>query len=129
MCLECLTHKKPAGKKPGLLNPILPGRRPFQLIHLDHLGPYETTDAKNRYLLVIADNLTKYIHLYPCKTTDTAGVIRILEKFCNELGIPDRIITDRGTCFTANLFEKFCQTRGIRHVLHSTKHPQANGQV
>lgn len=37
MCLECLTHKKLAGKKSGFLNPIPPGRRSFQLIHLDHL--------------------------------------------------------------------------------------------
>jgi len=29
MCLNCLTHKKPAGKKPGLLHPIPPGKRPL----------------------------------------------------------------------------------------------------
>ncbi|KAL4123301.1 hypothetical protein QTP88_015499 [Uroleucon formosanum] len=129
MCLDCLIHKRPAGKKPGLLHPIPAGRRPFQVIHVDHLGPFETSTKSNKYLLVVADNLTKYIHLYPCRSTDTAGVIRSLTKFCNERGMPERIISDRGSCFTANAFQQFCQTRGIKHTLNSTRHPQANGQV
>ncbi|KAL4096411.1 hypothetical protein QTP88_021373 [Uroleucon formosanum] len=129
MCLDCLIHKRPAGKKPGLLHPIPAGRRPFQVIHVDHLGPFETSTKSNKYLLVVADNLTKYIHLYPCRSTDTAGVIRSLTKFCNERGMPERIISDRGSCFTANAFQTFCQTRGIKHTLNSTRHPQANGQV
>ncbi|CAI6358840.1 unnamed protein product [Macrosiphum euphorbiae] len=129
MCVDCLTNKKPAGPKPGFLHPIPPGRRPFQTIHLDHLGPFETTITKNKYLLVLVDNLTKYTMLYPCKTTNAAAVVRVLDKFCSERGIPDRIITDRGTCFTANAFGKFCSDREIRHTLNSTRHPQANGQV
>lgn len=129
MCLDCLVHKKPGGRKPGLLHPIPPGRRPFQVVHVDHLGPFETSVTKNRYLLVVADNLTKYIHLYPCKTTDAAGVVRRMDKLCNERGIPERVITDRGYCFTSRVFKEFCQSRGIQHILNSTRHPQANGQV
>ncbi|KAF0702834.1 Uncharacterized protein FWK35_00039000, partial [Aphis craccivora] len=84
MCLDCLVHKRPSGKRPGLLHPIPPGKRPFQVIHIDHLGPFETSTSNNKYLLVVADNLTKYVHLYPCGTTDAAGVIRILKRFCDE---------------------------------------------
>lgn len=129
MCLDCLIHKRPAGKKPGLLHPIPTGQRPFQVIHVDHLGPFETSTKSNRYLLVVADNLTKYIHLYPCRSTDTAGVIRNMIKFCNDRGMPERIISDRGSCFPANAFQEFCRSRGIKHTLNSTRHPQANGQV
>lgn len=129
MCLDCLVHKKPAGRVPGLLHPIPPGKRPFQIIHVDHLGPFETSTRNNKYLLVIADNLTKYIHLYPCKTTNTAGVIRVLTKFCNDRGVPDRLISDRGSCFTARTFQEFCQQKRIKHTLNSTRHPQENGQV
>lgn len=129
MCLDCLTHKKPLGKVAGLLHPIPPGRRPFQIIHVDHLGSFETSTAKNKFLLVIVDNLTKYVQLYPCKTTDGGGVVRILTKFCDQRGIPDRIVSDRGTCFTSRKFEQFCQAKGINHTLKSPRHPQANGQV
>jgi hypothetical protein len=137
MCLDFLTHKVPAGKKPGYLHPIPTGRRPFEIIHIDHLGPFETSTTGNKYLLVLVDNLTKYTHFYPCRTTDTAGVLNRLTKFCNTRCIPGRIIisiiiiiiSDRGTCFTGKSFEKFCQSRSIRHTLNSTRHPQANGQV
>lgn len=129
MCVDCLVNKKPAGSKPGYLHPIPPGKRPFQLIHIDHLGPFETSAKKNKYLLVLVDSLTKYTQLFPCKTTNTVAVLRILDRFCTERGIPERIVSDRGTCFTSHAFETFCDDRGIRHTLNSTRHPQANGQV
>lgn len=128
-CLDCLIFKKPGGKKPGLLHPIPPGQRPFATIHIDHLGPLETTSKGNRYILVIVDNLTKYVHLYTAKTTDTRGVIRSLSEFIEQRGNPDRIISDRGTCFTAKTFQEFCLDRGIDHILNSSRHPQGNGQV
>jgi len=46
MCVDCLVHKKPAGRRPGELHPIPPGVRPFQVIHIDHLGPFEITPSK-----------------------------------------------------------------------------------
>jgi len=116
MCLDCLTHKRPAGKQMGLLHPTPPGRQPFQIVHIDHLGPFETTTKQNRYLLVIADNLTKYIHFYPCRTTDTAGVLRISSKFIDERGVPDRIISDRSTCFKSHAFERFCLLHSISRI-------------
>ncbi|CAI6350349.1 unnamed protein product [Macrosiphum euphorbiae] len=129
MCLDCLTHKRPAGKKPGLLHPIPAGRRPFEVVHVDHLGPFETSSTGNRYILVLVDNMTKYTHLYACRSTDAAGVVRRLIKFCDTRGVPRRIVSDRGTCFTSRSFEDFCRQRGISHTLNSTRHPQANGQV
>ncbi|KAF0716778.1 CCHC-type domain-containing protein, partial [Aphis craccivora] len=129
MCLDCLVHKVHAGKNPGYLHPIPTGRRPFEVVHIDHLGPFETSATGNKYLLVLVDNLTKYTHLYPYRTTDTTGVLNRLTKFCDTRGIPGRIISDRGTCFTGKAFGDFCLSRGIRHTLNSTRHPQANGQV
>ncbi|CAI6376210.1 unnamed protein product [Macrosiphum euphorbiae] len=123
MCLDCLVHKRTSGKKTGLLHPIPTGQRPFQVIHVNHLGPFETSTKSNRYLLVVTDNLTKYIHLCPCRSTDTAGVIRNMVKFCDERGMPERIISDRGSCFTANAFQEFCRSREINHTLNSTRHP------
>lgn len=51
MCLVCLVHKRPVGEKSGLLHPIPPGRRPFETIHVDHLGPFQTSTLKNRLLI------------------------------------------------------------------------------
>lgn len=75
MCIDCVMTKKPAGKPQGVLHPIPPGLQPFYTIHMDHLGPFETSVKGNRYLLVIVDNLTNYVLLYPTRSTDTRAVI------------------------------------------------------
>jgi len=129
MCVDCLIHKRPGGRRLGLLHLIPPGRRPFAVIHIDRLGPLETNIKGNRYLLVIVHNLTKYVTLYVSKTTGTAGVIKRLEEFIKQKGLPDRIISDRGTAFTSEKFKKFCQDQGTHHTLNSTRHLQANSQV
>lgn len=96
-CLDCLVNKKPGGKQPGELHPIPPGKRPFAVVHLDNLGPFETSLKGNRFLLVLIDNLTKYVLLFPTKSTHTQAAIRSLQKFVDQWGLPDRLITDRGT--------------------------------
>ncbi|KAK8788708.1 hypothetical protein V5799_021513 [Amblyomma americanum] len=128
-CFECLICKVPSGKEKGLLHPIPPGRRPFETIHADHLGPFVRSKKGNKYILVVIDNLTKYVRLFPSRDTSARSVIKSCEDFTFSHGLPERIITDRGTCFTSKAFEEFCKARGIQHVLNSTRHPRANGQV
>jgi ribosomal protein L21E len=41
----------------------------------------------------------------------------------------DTLISDRGTSFTSGEMEKWCEERGIKQVLNSPRHPQANGMV
>lgn len=129
MCFDCLLVKVPAGKKTGLLHPIPPGNRPFSVIHVDHLGPFIQSSSKNQELLVLTDNLTKFVRLFPVRNTSTKYVIRSMEEFVLDKGLPDRIISDRASCFTSKEFNEYCSSHGITHILNSTKHPQANGQV
>ena len=43
MCFECLLTKDPRGKRPGYLHPIPIGKRPFDTVHIDHVGLFMTT--------------------------------------------------------------------------------------
>lgn len=78
MCIDCLVCKKPGGKKPRFFHLIPPGVRPFAVVHLDHVRPFETTTKKNKYVLVVINNLTKYVYLYPTRSTATQEVIKNL---------------------------------------------------
>ncbi|XP_064463329.1 uncharacterized protein K02A2.6-like [Ornithodoros turicata] len=75
------------------------------------------------------DNLTKFARLFPAKTTTSKSVLKALEQLILERDLPRRIISDRGTCFASHEFEEFCQSRGVQHILNSSRHSQANGQV
>lgn len=130
MCFECLLAKNPRGKQPGLLHSIPLGQRPFGTVHMDHVGPFITlTIEGNKYILAILDNFTKYIVLYAVKSTKAEPMVSCVKDFVKKYGLPRRIITDRGTCFTSGLFEEYCAAQGVQLVLTSSRHPQANGQV
>ena len=128
-CLECIIYKSKHGKQPGLLHPIPPGKRPFEIIHMDHVGPFVTSKRNNKYLFNIVDNFTKFTVSYAVKDTTTKSVLFCLRKFLRDKGYPNRIVCDRGTAFTANDFQDFCKERHIRVTYTASRHPQANGLV
>lgn len=94
---ECLIEKIPGGWKPGEVHPIPPPNRPFERIHVDRLGSFIRSRKGNMQLLVIVDALTKFVRLYPMKSTSTSLVLRALEEFILAHGLPRIIVTSRGT--------------------------------
>ena len=64
--------------KEGFCHPIKPERRPFQEIHMDHLGPSIKSNGK-QHVIVLIDGLTKFVILGAVETTDSAGVINFLK--------------------------------------------------
>ena len=128
-CLKCIAFNSKSGRKEGFLNSIEKVSKPFDTIHIDHLGPLNKTARKNQHLLVIIDAFTKHVRLYPTKTTKVAEVIRHLECYFSYYSRPRRIVSDRGSCFTSNAFLEFCQGNNIQHVKIATGVPRANGQV
>ncbi|CAI6370521.1 unnamed protein product [Macrosiphum euphorbiae] len=128
-CLKCISYSPVYGKKEGELHPIPKTPIPFDTIHIDHYGPLEKTGKKNKYLFVIIDAFTKFVRLYPCKTTNTVEVIRHMNDYFRCYSIPRRVISDRGSTFTSNAFGEFLAQKKVDLVLVATATPRANGQV
>nr|XP_042908424.1 uncharacterized protein LOC122271411 [Parasteatoda tepidariorum] len=84
MCFECLLNKVTGGKQQGFLNPIAPGKRPFSIIHVHHLGPFVKTCRGNQELLVIIDNLSRFVRVTPVRSTSSQNVLKALQNFINE---------------------------------------------
>lgn len=127
-CLNCLYYKRTGGQKQGKLHSIEKTPIPFHTLHVDHVGPFERSRKGNRYLLVIVDGFTKFTMIEPVKDTKAKRAAKILLDVVHLFGVPHRVITDRGTAFTAQSFKIFCSTYGIRHVLNAVATPRANGQ-
>lgn len=128
-CIRCLYHKAPRGKKPGMLNPIEKISTPFDTIHMDHLGPFIKSTTGKKYLIVCVEAFTKYTMLYAVKSTKTQPVMNFLNIIISQFGVPRRLITDRGTCYTSKAFQRFCDQKGIQHIQNAVATPRANGQV
>lgn len=128
-CIPCLSVKKPTGKRKGYLHPIPKMNKPFHTLHLDHLGPFCRTGNGNVYMLVIVDAFTKYVWIEAVPDTSTKHVVQCLKLLIKIFGVPDRVISDRGKCFTSMEMKKFCNEQNIKHILNAIACPRSNGQV
>lgn len=127
-CLECAYAKSSSRKRPPL-NPIPKDDTPFGTLHIDHVGPFVKSSKGNTHVFVIIDGYTKFIMLKPVKNTKTSVAINKLREYFSIFGIPKRIISDRGSCFTSSKFKMYLDELGVRHVLNAVATPRANGQV
>lgn len=128
-CIECAYAKKNSTSKESELHTIEKVAIPFHTLHVDHLGPFVRSKKGNTHILVIVDGFTKFTFIKPVRNTKTQSAIKALEDIFYIFRNPDRIISDRGTCFTSHAFKRFCLERGINHSLNAVACPRANGQV
>jgi len=128
-CINCIVAERKTGKSDDWLHPIPKGDRPFDTYHVDHLGPLQSTRKKYCHLFVVIDAFTKFVWLYPMKSTGTAEIINKLIQQSAVCGNPRRIISDRGTAFTSTDFNTYCKDENIEHVTIVTGVSRGNGQV
>lgn len=128
-CLKCIAYSPDAGQKEGVLHPIPKGNLPFETLHVDHVGPLERTRQGKKHILVITDAFTKFTKLYACKSVDARETLKYVESYFKNYSCPKRLVSDRGSAFTARLFEDAMVEWNVQHVLVATGTPRANGQV
>ncbi|CAD7081714.1 unnamed protein product [Hermetia illucens] len=125
-CVECCFNKIPTGKREGKMyfeeiEPI-----PFRCLHIDHLGPFPRSRKGNYHIIAISDPFSKYTILRAVRTTNAKSVIALLIDVSAYFGLPKRIISDRGSAFTAKEFEQYCDRNDILHI--KVPGPYASGK-
>lgn len=130
-CDKCARFNIRRARSPGHLRPVNYPEGPLELVSMDFWGPTQQPSVNgNRYVLIITDYFTKYVVAVPvadntAKTTAKA----FLQEFIFRLGVPRRLITDRGVHFANELMHNLTILLGINHIQTSAYHPQANGLV
>lgn len=101
-------------------------------VHIDvkHLPKLRTADgeARKRFLYVAIDRCSRFVHLAVYDAENAANAVDFLK--AAKAAFPFRIthiLTDRGSCFTADAFEKACQ--GVDRRRTRAYSPQTNGMV
>lgn len=72
---------------------------------------------------------SRLVALKPLAWPTAAAVTNAMERAFERHGKPERILTDRGTVFRANVFEKMLASRGVKHTLTRPCHPWTNGRI
>ncbi|XP_057380292.1 uncharacterized protein LOC130702681 [Daphnia carinata] len=124
------THKHAIGQVVGKLQPIEPPSAPFELIGIDHLGPFKPTASGHRHIIVAIDYLSKWAEVAAVPDTSTQFVTSFLEtNVVFRHGTPRRIISDQGTAFTSQMFAEWVARWNVKHILATAEHPETNGLV
>lgn len=96
--------------------------RPWSRLHVDYAGPVE-----GKMILIVIDAHSKWIEAIPLSTATAVSTVQQLRKIFSQFGLPDLIVSDNGTQFTATEFQEFCRLNGIRHTTIAPYHPSSNG--
>ena len=103
-------------------------------MHVDvkHLPKLRTAngESRKRYLYVAIDRASRFVHL-AVKDDETApSAVAFLTEAVQAFPFQvTHVLTDRGSCFTADGFEAACQTLGVEHRKTRPYTPKTNGMV
>ncbi|GJS79431.1 reverse transcriptase domain-containing protein [Tanacetum coccineum] len=100
----------------------------FDLWGIDFMGPFLSSRG-NKYILVAVDYLSKWVEAKALPTNDARVVVKFLKSLFSRFGAPRAIISDRGTHFCNDKFDKVMSKYGVTHRLSTPYHPQTSGQV
>ena len=104
--------------------------RPWQVLSLDLVGPFQKTPRGNTMILVISDHFTRWKDAIAIPNGTTITIVETLEKqVFNYFGLPERIHTDRGAQFEGQLMKDLCKLWKVDKSKTTPYHPQGNGVV
>jgi transposase InsO family protein len=103
-------------------------------VHLDikHLPKLRTADGecRKRYLFVAIDRRSRSVHLAVKDDETEASAVAFLKEALAALPFRvTHVLTDRGSCFTADGFERACRDLGVEHRRTRPYTPRTNGMV
>src|SRR4051812_35153769 len=97
-----------------------------------HLPKLRTADGelRKRYLFVAIDRRSRFVHLAVKDDETEASARTFLEAALTAFPFQvTHVLTDRGSCFTAEGFAKLCRALGVEHRKTRPYTPRTNGMV
>lgn len=128
-CENCRVNKHKVYTKEPMVITQTPDK-PFDLVIIDTIGPFTTSNRGNIYAVTMICDLTKYLvcaSVVSKKAEDVAKAI--FEKFILIHGPMRSIRTDRGTEYTNETINELCKLMGMDHKISAAYHHQSVGTI
>lgn len=88
------------------------------------------TENGNKHVLVFQDFLTKWPMVYPIPNQQTVHVVRLFaEQIVPMFGVPEALLSDRGTNLLSHLMLDCCKLLGTKKLNTTAYHPECDGMV
>lgn len=129
-CEICTRSKTSRNAPYGVLRPMPIPDGPWTDVSMDFVTDLPESGGYNAILMVV-DRLTKMRHLVPTtKEVDARETAKLyLEHVWKLHGLPETIVSDRGTQFTAEFWQSLCDRLEISPRYSTAFHPQTDGQT
>ena len=128
-CEKCARRKSPQATARAPLVSSCPGY-PFERIALDIMGPMPTTESGNKYILVVGDYFTKWKEAFAIPNQEAKTVAeKLVKEVISRYGAPEKIHSDQGRNFEAQLFQEICVLFNMDKTRTSPYHPESDGMV
>ena len=91
------------------------------------MGPLPLTEEGNKYVLVMCDHFTKYVVIFPLKSTTATDVANCFIQFISRHSISDTILSDQGINYQAVIISELFDLLDIHRVRTTPYHPVCDG--
>lgn len=129
-CDTCRRSKAPRNRLQDVLRPLPIPDCPWTDLSMDFVTGLPESNGYNA-ILVVVDRLTKMRHLIP--TTEECDAPTPADLFVDYVwklhGLPESIVSDRGTQFTLDFWKSLCSRLEISPRSSTAFHPQTDGQT
>ena len=98
---------------------------PWERLSVDFKGPLP---GKNKYVLFVVDEFSRFPFAFPCKDMSSATVISCLSTLFNIFGLPLYVHSDRGSSFISRELKQYLNDRGVATSRSTPYHPTGNAQ-
>ena len=129
-CMRCARNKTPRHKPHGLLQPLPVPQRPWTSLSMDYIEQLPSSGGFDS-ILVIVCRFSKMAIFLPTHTTARSRDLAddFLKHVFSKHGLPDDIVSDRGSKFVSKFWRTVTNKLGITASLSTAYHPQSDGQT
>ena len=125
-CTVCACMKDPPVNK-APLHPIKDFAVPFDKVRVDILE-LSKTNARNKYVVVFTDYLTKWVESFPLKNQTAESVARILiNEIVTRHSAPKELLSDQGQNFMSRLIKEVCNYFNVDKINTAPYNPKCDG--
>lgn len=130
-CHSCMRNKTSRLRYQGTLKPLPIPLQRWRELSIDFVGPIQKTVRGFDMIMVVVDRLSKDRHYIPIASTMGAYDLAML--FVRDVwklhGLPDSIVSDRGSLFVSEFWKAVCCRLQITLNLSTAHHYETDGQT
>uniref|UniRef100_T1IKZ6 RNA-directed DNA polymerase n=1 Tax=Strigamia maritima TaxID=126957 RepID=T1IKZ6_STRMM len=109
--VHCQTYKPSQQKKCAAPYTLHNMTTPWEVMCTDIMGPKPASRSQYKWILVIIDQCTKFVKLYPLTTVTSSKIVDKVNEVACRFGHPSKIISDNGPQFVSTIYKEFCAKR------------------